>query len=132
MKNKTITKEQATALRRDEALKKLNQKDLNTVKLAEFMGYKLAICSNGLAWESPYRLAVDDHFKIHGMLLESSIAKFNFNTSLDYLMPVIKKCHDLDRAKLKEFISYTDFATGNIEACLNGVIGFIMYRLENK
>lgn len=37
-------------------------------KIAEFLGYTLKPCRNGMAWEGPHKLAVKDVFKLHGRL----------------------------------------------------------------
>lgn len=55
-----------------------------------------------------------------------------FHSSFDELILVIKKCHEIDRTKLKEFVSYTDLATGNIKGCYEGVLKFIdWYNVNN-
>lgn len=90
MNNKKISISKMTSNLRIETLKNLNEEERKIVKMIEFMGYKLAMCSNGLAWESPYQYAKDDHFKIHGVLLQHSLYKFKEPT-LDLLKPVIDK-----------------------------------------
>jgi hypothetical protein len=62
--------------------------------ILEFMGYRLARCNNGQAWESPYPKAVDDVFNMHGMLLEESLYKMKFNSSWDWIMKAVKKINE--------------------------------------
>lgn len=48
----------------------MTQKEIisNNKLIAEFMGYKLAKCNNGLAWNSPYERSIEDKFDLHGRL----------------------------------------------------------------
>jgi hypothetical protein len=59
--------------------------------IAEFMGYKLLPCNNGKAWESPHQKAVDDIFKIHGRLWKKDDPFYKWDSSWDWLIPVIEK-----------------------------------------
>jgi len=62
--------------------------------IAEFMGYKLARCNNGLAWDIGKSLPSHKHlFPIQGVLHTGN--ELNFHTSWDWLMPVIDKIESL-------------------------------------
>ena len=66
--------------------------------ITEFLGYKLAKCNNGFAWESPFQKAKDDYLGLHGRLYvelkeESPYSQchseyLKFHTSWEWLMPV--------------------------------------------
>jgi len=70
--------------------------------IAEFMGYKLAKCNNGLAWESPYKKSVEDTFELHGRLWRENDSYYKFHTSWDWLMPVITNCKNVDADWINE------------------------------
>ena len=74
--------------------------------IAEFMGYKLAKCNNGLAWEFPYKKSVEDTFEIHGRLWRENDSYYKFHTSWDWLMPVIQKCRQENRLEYFDFVYY--------------------------
>ena len=62
--------------------------------IAEFMGYKLARCNNGLAWDIGKSLPSHKHlFPIQGVLHTGN--ELNFHTSWNELMPVIDKIESL-------------------------------------
>ena len=67
----------------------------NNKLIAEFMGYKLARCNNGLAWESPHRKAIDDVFGIHGRLWREDDTKYCWHTDWNWLMEVVQKIESL-------------------------------------
>ena len=69
--------------------------EANNKLIAEFMGYKLAKCNNGLAWESPYKKSVEDTFELHGRLWRENDSYYKFHTSWDWLMPVIENIESL-------------------------------------
>lgn len=66
--------------------------------ITEFLGYKLAKCNNGFAWESPFQRSKDDYLGLHGRLYvelkeESPYSQchseyLKFHTSWEWLMPV--------------------------------------------
>lgn len=66
--------------------------------ITEFLGYKLARCNNGLAWESPFKYAVDI-LKIHGRLYrENEPYHYNylrFDISYEWQMFAIAKIESL-------------------------------------
>lgn len=71
----------------------------NGKKIAEFLGYKLARCNNGLAWESPYGKHIDDKLKLHGRLYYPEGSSYfvsgndclNFKSSYDKLFILIEE-----------------------------------------
>jgi len=83
----------------------------NNKLIAEFMGYKLAKCNNGLAWESPYKKSVEDTFELHGRLWRENDSYYKFHKSWDWLMPVVRKCRQENR------LDYFDFVYYAIEMC---------------
>jgi hypothetical protein len=86
--------------------------------IAEFMGYKLARCNNGLAWDIGKSLPSHKHlFPIQGVLHTGN--ELNFHTSWDWLMPVIDKIESLgycyDRVDADVFINkQSSLGGGNI------------------
>lgn len=62
--------------------------------IAEFMGYKLGRCNRGMAWESPFKKAVEDIFKIHGRLWSDTDTFYKWDTDWNWLMPVVEKIED--------------------------------------
>ena len=69
----------------------------NDKLIAEFMGYKLAKCNSGLAWE--YTLSkkwIDDKFQLHGRLFDDNSSNYmRFNSSWTWLMQVVLKIEKL-------------------------------------
>lgn len=103
--------------------------------IIEFLGYKLANCNNGHAWESPHRYAIEDVLGLHGVLLESSLRKANFDTSWEKLMPVVHKCLGICHEKmLKEWEnSFADkFLSCSISSMHKEVVEFIEWWKLNK
>ena len=101
--------------------------------ISEFMGYKLARCSNGLAWDSPYQKAVDDVFKIHGRLWRENDSYYQWNTSWDWLMPVAQK--------IEKYLWDNQGKVGYFDECLQSndrevryqaVVEFIKWYNQNK
>ena len=74
--------------------------------IAEFMGYKLAKCNNGLAWESPYKKSVEDTFELHGRLWRENDSYYKFHTSWDWLMPVVQKCRQENQLEYFDRVYY--------------------------
>lgn len=79
--------------------------------IAEFMGYKLARCNNGLAWESPHSRAIDDVFKLHGRLWHEMDTHYKWHLSWDWLMPVIRRCIDSCATKTVDELTPLEFET---------------------
>ena len=70
----------------------MNQQETNKL-IAEFMGYKLARCNNGLAWDIGKSLPSHKHlFPIQGVLHTGN--ELNFHSSWDWLMPVVEKIRE--------------------------------------
>lgn len=65
----------------------------NNELIAEFMGYRLARCNNGLAWEYTLsKKAIDDKFNLHGRLYRPDDKKLDqFKTDWRWLMMVVEK-----------------------------------------
>ena len=103
----------------------------NNKLIAEFMGYKLAICNNGLAWDIGKSIPSKEHlFPIQGVLHTGSELKFN--TSRDWLMPVIRKILDVvDEDNIEEFYSVQN-CIPNRDATYNAVVEFIKFYNQNK
>ena len=60
--------------------------------VTEFLGYRLVSCNNGVAWENTLsNKAIDDIFSIHGRLYTERSNYMKFDSSWDWLMPVLKK-----------------------------------------
>jgi len=107
----------------------------NNKLIAEFMGYKLAKCNNGLAWESPYKKSVEDTFELHGRLWRENDSYYKFHTSWDWLMPVIEKIESLGyvfniqggKAEYGEMISETRcfIAEDKLSSTYKAVVQFI-------
>jgi len=99
----------------------------NNKLIAEFMGYKLAKCNNGLAWESPYKKSVEDTFELHGRLWRENDSYYKFHTSWDWLMPVISKITKDERYIENEYReSIMDVVPyGNIEDTIKTIVEFI-------
>ena len=96
--------------------------------IAEFMGYKLAKCNNGLAWESPYKKSVEDTFELHGRLWRENDSYYKFHTSWDWLMPVaneIIKSRDEQNADWDLTDLKYALCTTNIELVYKAVVKFI-------
>lgn len=107
--------------------------------ITEFMGYKLARCSNGKAWESPFQKAVDDVFKIHGRLFHpvtspyynTSNSYLKFNESLDWLKHVINKVARTDVGHYGEPYSSVSIYSP-INEMFEATVNFIKWFNENK
>ncbi len=57
--------------------------------IAEFIGYRLAPCRNGLAWVSPYVRASDDRLELHGRLWQKNDSYYKWHCSWDWIMPIV-------------------------------------------
>jgi hypothetical protein len=73
----------------------------NNKLMAEFIGYKLMPCNNGLAWNSPYQKAIDDKFNIHGKLFHPKGSDYansylKFDSDWNWLMEVVDKIESMD------------------------------------
>lgn len=69
----------------------------NNKIIAEFMGYKLANCSNGMAWENTLsKKSQDDKFKLHGRLWRENDTYYKWNSDWNWLMEVVEKIESLD------------------------------------
>ena len=65
------------------------------ILIAEFMGYKLTPCNNGLAWDIGKSIPSHEHlFPIQGVLHTGN--ELNFYTSWDWLMPVVDKIESIE------------------------------------
>lgn len=63
--------------------------------IAEFMGYKLERCRNGLAWDIGRAIPAKDHlFPIQGLLHTGRELKFH--TEWNWLMSVVEKIEDIE------------------------------------
>lgn len=96
----------------------------NNKLIAEFMGYKLAKCNNGLAWKSPYKKSVEDTFELHGRLWRENDSYYKFHTSWDWLMPVVQKCRQENRLEYFDFVYYA-IETCDINITYKAVVEFI-------
>lgn len=123
MRKKKVNTEEITAASRKRLLLGLTPEELDKVKVIEFMGYRLALCNNGMAWESPYPRAIDDHFRIHGMLLQSSLRKLNHLT-LDTLKPVIDKIGTIN-VNFEPLANVSLYSP--IDLIFKEIVGFIDY-----
>ena len=92
--------------------------------IAEFMGYKLAKCNKGLAWESPYKKSVEDTFELHGRLWRENDSYYKFHTSWDWLMPVVQKCRQDNRLEYFDFVYYA-IEMCDINVTYKAVVEFI-------
>ena len=74
--------------------------------IAEFMGYKLTKCSRGQAWERPTLSSIHDNYKLHGRLWVENDSYYKWDTSWDWLMPVVEKIEEIaiddDNLTIKE------------------------------
>ena len=55
------------------------------------MGYKLTKCNRGQAWERPTLSSIHDNYKLHGRLWVENDSYYKWDTSWDWLMPVVEK-----------------------------------------
>jgi hypothetical protein len=62
----------------------------NNKLIAEFMGYRQANCNNGKAWNTDDRY-LHKTLPIQGRLITKECEYLKFNSSWDWLMPVIEK-----------------------------------------
>lgn len=125
----------------------------NNKLIAEFMGYKLKPCNNGMAWESPHKKAIDDKFNIHGRLFynegnalyEGGNSYLKFDHDYNWLMGVVGaieakgyvvnikgiscNIYPLLKDEVKDYIS--SFVCGDlskkIDIVYNACIGFIKW-----
>lgn len=63
----------------------------NNIAITTFLGYRLAPCSRGQAWESPFQVASKDKLELHGRLLSTSLHHMKFHNSWEWLMYAIEK-----------------------------------------
>jgi hypothetical protein len=82
----------------------------NNQLLCEYMGYKLAPCNSGMAWESPYLSSIHDGMNLHGRLFREKDKYYKFSTDWNWLVPVIKKI-DGEAFTNMSFDKYNDFRT---------------------
>jgi hypothetical protein len=114
--------------------------------IAEFMGYKLAKCNNGLAWERPTLSCIHDNYSLHGRLWREKDSYYKWKTSWDWLMPVIHNCtkiienygYDSDeRDYIEDEIfnldnTLSEFLNNDIESVCARVVEFIKYYNKNN
>ncbi len=70
--------------------KEVTEINAGNEEIAIMLGYRLAKCNNGLAWESPFQFAIDDVLQIHGLLQRTQYSYMKFANSFDTLMPIVK------------------------------------------
>ncbi len=115
--------------------------ETNNKLIAEFMGYKLTPCNNGLAWDIGKSIPSHEHlFPLQGVLHTGN--ELNFHTSWDWLMLVVDKIENCDGLSNEEVITieYKDCiiphhqeevriegANSKLEAVYNAVVEFIKY-----
>jgi hypothetical protein len=95
-------------------MNQLKQLEGNKV-LTEFMGYKLARCNRGLAWESPHTKACDDFLGIHGKLFYcpknqyyvSGNSYLIFHKSWNWLIPAVKRIKSFGKMNKKLSIQFS-------------------------
>ena len=69
--------------------------ETNNKLIAEFMGYKLTPCNNGLAWDIGKSIPSHEHlFPLQGVLHTGN--ELNFHTSWNWLMPVVEKIESFE------------------------------------
>lgn len=51
-----------------------------------------------------------------------------FHTSWDWLMPVVRKCNEINRSQLSHYLSISMFKTANIDEVFTAVINFIKWQ----
>jgi|LakMenE01Jun11ns_1017448.scaffolds.fasta_scaffold9942154_1 hypothetical protein len=131
----------------------------NNKLIAEFMGYKLMPCNNGLAWESPHTKVIDDKFNLHGKLFHTkgsthydyANSYLKFDSEWNWLMEVIQAIEEkgfvvairgiscaiypLLKDNPEDYIS--SFVCGNlsrkIDIVYSAIIGFIKwYNQQSK
>ena len=80
--------------------------------IAEFMGYKLAKCNRGQAWKRPTLSSIHDNYKLHGRLWREKDSYYKWDTSWDWLKPVIATIKDnsLDEYHLIDRIDKADLS----------------------
>ncbi len=100
--------------------------------IAEFMGYKLTKCNRGQAWERPTLSSIHDNYKLHGRLWVENDSYYKWDTSWDWLMPVVQKIGDdyyntpFDETYAKLTEGYENIWT--IEDTYKAVVEFIKQR----
>ena len=114
--------------------------------IAEFMGYKLARCNSGFAWDIGESIPSKDHlFPIQGVLHTGRELKFH--SSWDWLMPVVEKirfnefvenfninitCDVFIEGEFPEIEIYCDNKVSTLEATYKAVVEFIKWYNENN
>ena len=59
--------------------------------IAEFMGYKLTRCNRGQAWDRSTLSSIHDNYKLQGRLWVENDSYYKWDTSWDWLIPVVNK-----------------------------------------
>ncbi len=90
--------------------------------ILEFIGYKLVICNNGLAWESPFERHVDDVFKIHGMLWRE----------WEWIMPAVRKIYATGISGGITYDLRNALVSADIEAVWEEVVEIIQWYNQNQ
>tara|TARA_R100000789_G_scaffold77250_1_gene72527 strand:- start:124 stop:468 length:345 start_codon:yes stop_codon:yes gene_type:complete len=99
--------------------------------IAEFMGYKLARCNNGLAWDIGKSLPSHKHlFPIQGVLHTGN--ELHFHTSWDWLMPVVSKITRDEILIENEYSIMDTVPYGLIEDTYKVVVEFIKWYNQQK
>lgn len=102
----------------------------NNKLIAEFMGYKPAPCNNGFAWDIGVSIPAKYHlYPIQGMLITKECHYLKFNSSWDWLMPVVAKIEQIpDIYDIEEFLLIRDeLCTARIEIVYTTVVDFIKW-----
>lgn len=111
----------------------------NNKIIAQFMGYKLTPCNNGMTWE--YTLSnrsSDDILNIHGRLLEKNSNYFKWDSDWNWLMLVLRKClegeaeHNAKIAKETIKSMYEYLCDQDIRGVYNYCVEFIKWYNEQK
>jgi len=97
--------------------------------IAELMGYKLVSCYNGRAFEGPYLNSVDDIFELHGRLFREKDSYYKWNSSWDWLMPVIKKLFSFDETDIGAYEAFNNDYLNQIRESLKEVDINVTYQL---
>ena len=102
--------------------------------IAEFMGYALKRCNNGKAWDIGKSIPSSEHlFPIQGVLHTGRELKFN--TSWDWLMPVVQIVKERQMFGSQHLIDKIDNVMAvdlEIDSLYDAVVQFIQWYNQNQ
>ena len=102
----------------------------NNELIAEFMGIDNQIISTGNvhSWsDAPFYYITEDSKE---KVMKGIIKYSKYHTSWDWLMPVVRKCHNIDRKNIRLEIGHRNMYGANREIVHKAVVEFI--KNQNK